>query len=312
MFGNVSCDNNYKLKLTNFSHNHRQIDKYLTVNTVANTIRRLKQTATGADLIPSWFIKDNTFIIAPILTKIYNLAIHQETYPTAWKIAQIKPIPKERVLSSIDQLRPIAVTSILSRLFERILVCNYIATNIPLEVLNNQFAFRATGSTTAALIAINHSIATTLEENQYARAVLFDFSKAFDGVDHDVLFNKLSRIPLPTKIFRLIISFLSDRKQYTLINGNQSLPAPINMGIIQGSVLGPTLFTILVNDIRPLNKINHLIKYADDLTLIYSPKSPISIEDKVNNIINWSLTNKLAINYKKIKKLYLQDLDSLK
>jgi hypothetical protein len=191
----------------------------------------------------------------------------------------------------------------LSRLFGRILVCNYIATKIPLEVLNNQFAFRATGSTTAALIAINHSIATTLEENQYARAVLFDFSKAFDRVDHDVLFNKLSRLPLPTKIFRLIISFLSERKQYTLINGNQSLPAPINMGIIQGSVLGPTLFTILVNDIRPLNKINHLIKYADDLTLIYSPKSPISIEDEVNNIINWSLTNKLAINYKKTKEI---------
>ena len=115
------------------------------------------------------------------------------------------PPPKK---ISLDDYRPISVTPILSRLAERIIVRRWLLQSIPLDIIQDQFAFRPTGSTTAALVSLFHHVTNRLlESNDYVRCLCIDFSKAFDTVDHDVLAHKLAGLGLPEQIYMRILSF---------------------------------------------------------------------------------------------------------
>jgi len=107
--------------------------------------------------------------------------------PNHWKHALVTPVPKVTKPSHLSELRPISVTSILSRVTERIIVKKYLIPSLPQSLLNDQFAHRPTGSTTAALIVLNHHVAKLLETNSYVRCLVVDFSKAFDTINHVIL-----------------------------------------------------------------------------------------------------------------------------
>ena len=163
----------------------------------------LKPTATGLDGIPAWFLRLGAPVFAAPLARLFNQTIMEGTVPQQWKTAAITPIPKVSRPTRPSEFRPISVTPVLSRSLEKYVVRHHIypALRDPPPQLNfeDQYAFRPTGSTTAAIIAILHTVRSMLSTNEYVRVFAFDFSKAFDTVRHSTLMSKLATMQLPRR-----------------------------------------------------------------------------------------------------------------
>jgi len=180
---------------------------------------------------------------------------------------------------------------------------HHIPTLIPNNMLHDQFGFKSTGSTTCALTYMMHHVAKMLETNRYVRCFMIDFAKAFDQVNHATLLAKLYTLNLPREVLAWITSFLSNRLQITKIGSTFSHSQPINQGVVQGSALGPTLFLLMINDLRTLCDINVLLKYADDVNMLCPENSSVSPNDELEHIFQWSRDNKMYINVNKTKEL---------
>ena len=194
-------------------------------------------------------------------------------------------MPKVTPPKCLSDLRPISVTSILSRLCERYVVKQYLLPAIRSDDVVDQFAFRPTGSTTAALIYILYHITLLLETNDYVRCLPVDFSKAFDTVNHFILIEKLQKLDIPLIVINWIINFLTDRKQQVVINGRRYSRLSITRSILQGSGLGLLLFLIYILDVKPICKINILCKYADDLSQLCPQHSPSDLVGEFCHIV---------------------------
>ena len=158
------------------------------------------------------------------------------------------------------------VTPILFRLCECYVVKQYLLPAIRSDDIDDQFAFRPTGSTMATLTYILHHVTLLLETNDYVWCLLVDFSKAFDTVNHFILIEKLLKLDIPPIVINWIIHFLTNRTQQVVINCRRSSRLSITRSIVQGSGLGPLLFLIYILHLKPICKINILCKYANDLS----------------------------------------------
>ena len=132
---------------------------------------------------------------------------------------------------------------------------------------NAQTGFKPSGSSEAALIDLTHAISVMLEDNKYVRCLLIDFSTAYDTVNHAILMKKLVEYGLDQYVIAWVLSFLTDRTQFSKVGTKISRLKAINLSIVQGSEVGPCQFIILVADLRHTETTNHLGKYADDATL---------------------------------------------
>ena len=180
---------------------------------VFQALQHIKCTAQGCDPIPYWFLKHCALELTPVITHLFNLILFTGISPDSWKHSIITPIPKVNPPSSLSDLRPISVTPILSRVFERLFVKWHLLHSLPKSLLEDQFAFRPTGSTTAALTYIFHNAASLLERCEYVQCFLVDFSKAFDTVSHSVLLEKLTTYRVLQYVTKWITNFLTDRTQ---------------------------------------------------------------------------------------------------
>ena len=154
------------------------------------------------------------------------------------------------------------------RLFERCVYKNEIVDVICDSIDSDQYAYKVGHNSTMALIKCQHTWLKRLDKDaKYVRILSFDFSKAFDSVPHDILFKKVKRLPFNPYITNWMINFLKDRKQKVTVDGITTEFLRINRGVPQGTVLGPILFSIMVNDIKSTNPINELCKFADDITV---------------------------------------------
>jgi hypothetical protein len=169
--------------------------------------------------------------------------------------------------------------------------------------LNDQFAFRPTGSTTAAIIAILQALSDYIANEPYVHFISLDFSKAFDTVRHCTLFEKIARIPIPDHIYNWAISFFSDRQHITVFNGHRSVPLPINSSVVQGSAFGPVSFIINASDLHPVSKPNRMFKYADDTYILVPASNAHTIQLELSHIARWSNTNNLKLNLSKTREL---------
>jgi len=275
----------------------------ISVGTVLKLLAKIKKTSPGSDGIPYWFFKKFSHFLAPIISRLYNRILTGCIMPSQWKHAIVTPVPKTPKPKDFNELRPISVTPLLSRIFEKILVKKYIAPAITKESLQNQFAFKTTGSTTAALVNIYHRVTALLEHNAFVHLLSIDFSKAFDTINHEILLNKLSKTPIHPRIVSLIASFLLGRTQSTKLGNYISRPLPISLSIVQGSGLGPYLYIIFKTDLKTLTPENELFLYADDTDLLIPETSPIEIAEEFQNILRWAENNKMRINKAKTKQL---------
>jgi len=257
-------------------------------------------TSAGVDDIPSWFFRSCSYEIAEAVSFIISRTFATGRVPENWRTAIVTPIPKTSNPKLLSQFRPISVTPILSRLTEKIIVSQYLKPAMSeAKLLQDQYAYRNTGSTTCALIKLLDYITSAFENNRFVHTLYIDFSKAFDIVDHVILIKKLNKLFIPPNIKNWIISFLSNRSQIVKCNGSCSARTCINRGIVQGSALGPFLFCIMVSDLHPLSHYNTLLKYADDITYAIPEKSDQSVINEYDHTKTWAIDNKLVINEQK-------------
>ena len=194
--------------------------------------------------------------------------MHQSV-PALWKTANVRPIPKESPVTECTQLRPISLTNIIMRLFERLVFKQEMSTEFKSIINNDQFGFRDGCNTTLALLKCQHFWLSALDrDSDFVRVLSFDFSKAFDTVSHKIICDKLKSTNINPYIINWIIRFLDNRKQRVVVDDAITAFVSINRGVPQGTVLGPTLFSLMVNDIAAVSPMNNLlVKYADDITI---------------------------------------------
>lgn len=245
--------------------------------------------------------------IAPNLACIFNKCIDSGVFPDLMKHSKVIPLFKVGNTSDPTNYRPISILPTLSKIFEKIIL-NQLQGHFNRNNLMHlkQFGFTKGRSTTDAGVELIHEVFAAWEEFRDAIGVFCDLSKAFDCVHHDILIRKLNHYGVKGHALDLLESYLVDRIQRVDVNGQRSLGSKISMGVPQGSILGPFLFLVYINDLPHLVKEKHgLVLFADDTSLMFKVSRKQSANDDVNNaiseVVNWFTINNLLLNEKKTK-----------
>ena len=258
----------------------------------------------GYDGIHPKVVKRSISAISEPLCNIANLAMNKGVFPDSLKVAKVIPIYKSGNRSLLTNYRPISVLSVFSKIFERIIYDNlmfFIENN---DILyNRQYGFRHQHSTYHTLIDFTEKISNAFESNKFLIGIFLDLSKAFDCIDHNILFDKLYFYGIRGIALDLIKSYLTNRKQYVNIENTSSSFLDITLGVPQGSNLGPLLFLLYVNDLPNASDILSFILFADDTNLFLASNDQLNISNILNaeleKVNSWFLANKLLINFSK-------------
>jgi hypothetical protein len=243
--------------------------------------------------------------IAVPLTHIFNLSITLGVFPDKFKTARIVPVYKAGDLTSCDNYRPIALVKSFSKILEKIVQINLVNhLEINKLLFTHQYGFLKNKSTEHNLLHVINHISESLNAGQYTIGVFLDLKKAFDVVDHDILLAKLSKYGIIGPAHDWFHSYLSNRSQIVDINNNHSQPKPVDMSVIQGSLLGPTLFLIFINDFPNCTSLSTFL-FADDTSALKSGPNLTELFDFINielrNIAAWYRANKMSANASKTK-----------
>ena len=272
----------------------------VTCEEINNILVSLKNTACGWGDISSVFLKLSTQQILQHLYYICNLSL--TAFPNQLKMANVIPLYKSEDPMLFNHYRPVSLLCVLSKVFEKIIYSRLLDFFLKI-IHDNQFGFRKGHSTHMALMILMDKIAKSLESGELVIGVFLDFSKTFDTVNHDVLLQKLQHYGIRGSALKWFQSYLSDRCQYVTYNGLESSKKAINCGVPQGSIHGPLLFIIYINDLS--NVCNHMMSllFADDTYLFVSGKDVIKLQQEVemdlNRISEWLKINKISLNIKK-------------
>ncbi|MEL6931311.1 MAG: reverse transcriptase family protein, partial [Cyanobacteria bacterium J06600_6] len=281
----------------------------LSIDEVANILKRLPpKTSTDADGLSYYVLKRGGVILATYLFHIFNLSLELCRVPSLWKIAMVTPLYKSGCKSFVHNYRPISVTSCCSRVLERIInfkIKYFLAENC--LIASTQHGFSNGRSTDTALLQFYDNITQSLDNNLTVEVVFFDFSKAFDTVPHTVLISRLSDIGIRGSALEWIEDFLSARYQKVRVGESFSRLLPVTSGVIQGSVLGPTLFNIFVDSLDSCLKYCSIIKYADDLRIFLTSSKNVAdvtaLRDKIqfdiNSLADWANQSGMSFNIQK-------------
>ena len=264
----------------------------------------LKDSSAGWDNFTSNVIKKSCLNIKFPLLHVINLSFSTGVFPIELKIARVIPLFKSGLSTLFSNYRPVSVLPAISKIFERLLYSRLLQFINDNNVLYKfQFGFREGHSPNLALILLVDKISRALEEGEYVLGLFLDFSKAFDTVNHEILFTKLEFYGVRGVSLDLFKSYLSGRKQFVEYNGASSSQGNIVCGVPQGSILGPLLFLIYINDLALASEKIFSILFADDSNLFLSGKDPNqlikSMNEELVHIVKWLQVNKLSVNLKK-------------
>jgi hypothetical protein len=262
------------------------------------------KSSCGIDKMSLELLKACSALIVSPLTAIINQSLTSGIFPDELKTAKILPIYKKEDEHFFDNYRPISLLPSISKVFEKIAhqqLFSYLSRNKLLY--KHQYGFREDHSTELAVLEFLDRIYSHLDAGNIPISVFLDLSKAFDTIDHNILCSKLTHYGIGGTELNWFRSYLTDRSQYVSYNGSCSELNKITTGVPQGSILGPLLFTIYMNDICYASNF-HSILYADDTTLINpicTHDSAEIINEELNKVCNWLAVNKLSLNAKKTK-----------
>ena len=243
-----------------------------------------KYKGTGPNGIPTEILQLINFIICIQLSKIYNICIVTGKQPDKLKLAHALPIFKKGSRLLVSNYRPISLLSNLNKILEKIMHKRIYAFLEKYELLYSlQFGFRSKYSTSHALIHMTEAIRSALDSGFVTCGIFVDFQKAFDTVNHEILLKKLENYGFRGVINDWFRSYLSDRKQKVVINGFESKRKTMYHGVPQGSVLGPILFLIYINDLHRCIKHCTTYHFADDTNLLNISNNYKSMQSKVNH-----------------------------
>ena len=282
-----------------------------TVEEIEELLLTLKtDKSTGPDNVSPRMLKSTAHSIAPSMTKLFNLSIASGSNPQAWKLARIVPIHKSGNKALPSNYRPISILSVISKILVRhvhSMISNFVAEYSP--ITSCQWGFMPHRSTVSALCSITHNWLQALDDGNEVCSVFFDLHKAFDSVPHIHLLDKLATLHLDQRIITWIHSYLMDRSQIVVVGGEQSTSRPVISGVPQGSVLGPLLFIIYINDVASrISPYSRISMYADDIVLyrtIYAPTDYIVLQDDIMAISQWVDENYLTLHSGKCCVMFL-------
>ena len=295
----------YKDKGVNFNSFHLE---EVTENSVLKHLKNLKVSkSTGCDKISARFLKDAASVIVTPLTHIINISLMNGLVPDEFKTARVVPLYKKDDRNQEGNYRPVSILPVVSKIFERVVheqLYNYLCSK---ELLyERQSGFRPKFSTNTALTFLSDKIRFNMDNGFYTGVVLLDLQKAFDTVDHSILMSKLRAIGADKLTVKWFTSYLSGRKQFVDVDGTYSGEDDVRCGVPQGSILGPLLFTIYVNDM-PGAVDCKLCLYADDSLLIVSGKDIRKVEHELeiqmDKISKWLQSNKLSLHLGKTESI---------
>lgn len=279
--------------------------KQIDIADVEKAISRIQKLHTsGKDGITLAMIKDNLNILLPPLLYLFNMSIRHGYFPAILKQSVVVPVYKREDHRNIANYRPISLISTISKIFEQCINEKLVAYLLQIDFFSkNQYGFQSNKSTLQALYAHINAIVTNLEKKRYTAALYLDLTRAFDLVDHKLLLLKLEKCGVCANMKRWFQTYLTNRMQYTRIDSFLSEGGKVESGVPQGSVLGPLLFILYINDLCDIDIASLLTSFADDTSIVFSGSTIKELNNAAQNdidkILKWVKENSLVLNYRK-------------
>ena len=275
-----------------------------TTNEIFNLLLSTNPSkACGCDNISNYFLRTGAIVLAPILAVYFGKALELGIFPHIFKTAKVIPIFKSGNKDNVGNYRPIALLSTLSKILEK-LIKNRLNSFFHKNKIfyPNQYGFKEKHSVMHSLIDILTNAYDSINKKQYIALIFMDFRKAFDTVCHKILLDKLYHYGIRGPAHSLIKSYLFKRQQFVSVNNASSSYKTINIGVPQGSILGPLLFLIYINDL-PNALLTKPRLFADDTCLFLENSTLTSLEYncalEVSSLLDWCNANKIQINPQK-------------
>ena len=273
------------------------------VTSVEKILKNLDVTkASGIDQTSARFLKDGAPVIAIHLANIINLSIKLDTSPSQCTIAKIKPLFKKGTKTEAKNYRPISLLPLISKVIEKSIydqTQDYLQRNKLLY--SYQSVFGANHSTDTCLSQLTDMILNGAQNGKHAGMILINLQKAFDTLDHKFFLDKMKRIGFSDKKMEWLHPYLTNRAIFVSLGAAFLEAGTINCGVPQGSILGPLLFLLYINDIPEALPNTHTYLYADDTSIFCQHKDVTEIENVFNkefaNVCHWFVDNKLSIHF---------------
>lgn len=283
-------------------------DSFFVAPSTATEIKKLVLSLPNkgftVNSIPVFIYKKIIDFVAPIFSSIFNRSVSEGIFPDILKIARITPIYKGKSHKVVSNFRPISVLSFTSKILEKLMkyrVVKYLESNS--IIYDKQFGFREGYSTTDAVLEFVDSCTSSLDNKLFTIAVFLDLSKAFDTVNRDIMLNKLDNLGFRGIANQWFASYLSDRKMYVQYDKSTSVTKTLNIGLPQGAVSSPWLFSLYVNDMHRVSDKLTFVHFADDTTVHMSGsnlrKLCLDMSEELVGVNEWMNANRLSLNVEK-------------
>ena len=282
-------------------------DVTINVNEISECLNVLDTSkACGPDGIPSRLLKECHQQIAPSLYDVFNHSLVSGRVPSEWKSANITPIHKKKQKEPAENYRPISLLPIISKVMERC-VYSRLYQHVLHLISPHQHGFLRKRSCVTQLLSSFHSIGQKLDKNTQTDILYLDFAKAFDSVDHSILLGKLKAYGVSGRLLDWFSDYLNNRQQRVVVDGVASQWTPVTSGVPQGSILGPILFVIFINDVPKVVENGTMSALFTDDTKVYRTITSVSdcdqLQQALTNLDVWSSDNNITFNALKCKVL---------
>lgn len=286
-----------------------------TPTEIVGIISKLKNNCScGFDGIKAAPIKAVANIIADVVCHITNVILSTGIFPDKMKVARVSVLYKSGAVDCISNYRPISVLPLFSKIVEKVINSRITSHLNKYNLISaNQYGFQKNKSTEMALLNIREKLVDNIEKQLYTLGIFLDFSKAFDSIKHEILYVKLPYYGIRGLALELIRSYLSYRKQYVLLHNMSSDTEYIKFGVPQGSILGPILFILYINDIVNIPHTPEIVLYADDTNVFFSSRNISSLVSLTNSwlesLSQWLRSNQLHLNINKTKYIVFRSIN---